>query len=128
MLLKLKFTHKLISLCPAGLTETPPESPDIDTAGYCLTLPGKKLYLTPLLAQKKFRKKGNKDGAVRAFYLLQEEGLGKVLEVAGSKGACVSIFTFHQQYQQYSQTITYCLYTPILTVSITISCAYHFFG
>ena len=55
------------------------------TAGYCLTLPGKKLYLTPLLAMKKFRKKGNKDGALKAFYQLEEEGLGKVLEVAGTK-------------------------------------------
>lgn len=58
---------------------------DGNTAGYCLSLPGKTLYLTPLLAMK-FRKRGNKDGAIRAFYRLEEEGLGKVLEVAGSKG------------------------------------------
>ncbi len=30
-------------------------------------LPGKTLYLTHLLALKKFRKRGNKDGALRAF-------------------------------------------------------------
>ena len=66
--------------------ETSPAAQDGDTAAYCLTLPGRTLYLTPLLAQKKFRKKGNKDGAVRAFYQLQEEGLGKVLEVGGNKG------------------------------------------
>ena len=36
------------------------------------------LYLTPLLALKKFRKKGNKDGAIRAFYRLEEEGLGRI--------------------------------------------------
>ena len=58
----------------------------METAGFYLTLPGKTLYLTPLLAQKKFRKKENKDGAVRALYQLQEEGLGKVLELAGTKG------------------------------------------
>ena len=61
-------------------------SQEDERAGFCLTLPGKILYLSPLLALKKFRKKGNKDGAVRAFYRLQEEGLGRVLEVAGTKG------------------------------------------
>ena len=61
------------------------------TAAYCLSLPGKTLFLTHLLSLKKFRKKGNKDGALRAFYKLEEEGLGRVLEVAGSKGSlCVS--------------------------------------
>jgi len=39
-------------------------SKEVETAGFCLTLPGRTLYLTPLLALKKFRKKGNKDGAV----------------------------------------------------------------
>ena len=63
-----------------------PTSQGDETAGFCLCLPGKTLYLTPLLALKKFRKKGNKDGAVRAFYQLQEEGLGKVLELTGTKG------------------------------------------
>ena len=61
-------------------------SQEDETAGFCLTLPGRILYLTPLLALKKFRKKGNKDGAVRAFYRLQEEGLGNVQEVMGTKG------------------------------------------
>ena len=57
------------------------------TAGFCLTIPGKKLFLAPLLAMKKFRKRGNKEGAVSAFYQLEEEGLGIVIEVAGAKGA-----------------------------------------
>ena len=59
---------------------------DGSTAAFCLSLPGKTLYLSHLLALKKFRKRGNKDGALRAFYKLEEEGLGKVLEVAGVKG------------------------------------------
>ena len=50
------------------------------TIGYCLTLPGKILYLTPLLAAKKFR---SREGAVRAFYRI-EEGLGKVSIVGGT--------------------------------------------
>lgn len=56
------------------------------TASYCLTLPGKVLYLTPLLSAKKFRNRGNKDGAVRAFMKLEEEGLGKTYVIGGSKG------------------------------------------
>ena len=62
---------------------------DNATAAYCLHLPGKVLYLSPLLAQKKFRKRGNKDGALRAFYQLETEGLGKVLEVGCGKGTSV---------------------------------------
>ena len=61
-------------------------SEDDAIAGYCLALPGETLYLTPLLAAKKFRNRGNKDGAVRAFLQLEEEGLGKTLVIGGSKG------------------------------------------
>ena len=35
---------------------------------------------------KKFRKRGNKDGAITGFYPLEEEGLGKMMELAGHKG------------------------------------------
>lgn len=45
---------------------------DGNTAGYCLSLPGKTLYLTPLLPMKKFCKRGHKNGAIRAFYRLGE--------------------------------------------------------
>lgn len=61
-------------------------SEDDATAAYCLTLPGETLYLTPLLAAKKFRNRGNKDGAVRAFAQLEDEGLGKTVMIEGSKG------------------------------------------
>jgi len=57
------------------------------TALFCLMLPGRKLHLKPLLAMKKFRNRGNKNGAVKAFYYLEAEGLGKVLELGGSKGS-----------------------------------------
>jgi len=75
-----------INLSSVGFDEGTTASKEDETAGFCLTLPGRTLYLTPLLALKKFRKKGNKDGAVRAFYQLMEEGLGNVLEIAGTKG------------------------------------------
>ena len=42
---------------------------------------------------KKFRKKGNKEGAIAAFYKLEEAGLGKVVEVQCSKGtSTVSLY------------------------------------
>ncbi len=76
----------------ADFAEAKPSTREDETTALCITLPGKTLYLTPLLAMKKFRKKGKKEGAIRAFYRLQEEGLGRVLEVAGSKGtSAVSI-------------------------------------
>lgn len=59
---------------------------DEKIAAYCLLLPGKKLFLTPLLAAKKFRNRGNKDGAVRAFELLEEQGLGQTFVVGATKG------------------------------------------
>ena len=43
--------------------------------------------------KKKFRKKGNEDGSVRSFFRLQDEGLGKVNELTGSKGAASVIKT-----------------------------------
>ena len=43
------------------LTEEAKDVEESATAAFCLCLPGKKLYLTHLLALKKFRKRGNKD-------------------------------------------------------------------
>jgi len=45
---------------------------------------------------KKFRNKGNKDGAVLAFEQLEQEGSGKMVAVEGSKGVTsVSKYCFH---------------------------------
>ena len=57
---------------------------DKANAAYWLTLPGKKLYLQPLLGQKKFRHRDNKRGAVKAIYLLEKEELGKVMFCCGT--------------------------------------------
>ena len=52
-------------------------------------------FLSHLLTLKKFRKRGNKDGALQAFFKLEEDGLGKVVQVGGGKGAQgVSSFFF----------------------------------
>ena len=61
---------------------------DKANAAYCLTLPGKKLYLQPLLGQKKFRHRDNKRGTVKAIYLLEKEELGKVI-LRSSKSSVV---------------------------------------
>ena len=82
--------NKLLLFIGDGMTEN--LSDDDATAAFCLHLPGKILYLSPLLAQKKFRKRGNKDGAIRAFYQLETEGLGKVMEVGCTKGTSIVSF------------------------------------
>ena len=78
-------------------------APDKDdkTVAHCLTLPGKTLHLTPLLNQKKFRGYGNKEAAVRVFYKLEEEGLGKTLIIGPSRVNPVSIIV------QYEFAVTY---------------------
>lgn len=57
-----------------------PGMQDHSLAAYCLLLPGKTLHISALLAAKRFRDKGNKDGAVRAIKTLQDAGLGQVVE------------------------------------------------
>lgn len=73
------------------------EATDDDaTAALCLlhVLPGNALYLSLLPYLKKFRKKGDKGGAVRVFCQLEVEGLGTVLEVGGSKGTSTVSFVY----------------------------------
>lgn len=53
---------------------------------FCLTLPGIYLDLSVLLKDKKFRGRGNKEGALYAMRNLVKEGLGK-LEEKQSKGS-----------------------------------------
>ncbi len=80
----------LLTVNKLGVTLSEPgpsESSEETTAEYCLNLPGKTLYLTHLLALKKCRKRGNKDGALRAFQSLDKEILGKLVQVGSSKGS-----------------------------------------
>ena len=86
-------THLLSHLCLENLTDLNASEED-STCAFCLLLPGKILYLSPLLAMKKFRKRGNKEGAIGSFYKLESEGLGKVLEVRGARGTSTVSLTF----------------------------------
>ena len=50
----------------------------ISVEAFCLTLPGQELHLPSLLHAKKFRNRGNKDGALTAFRKLVEDDLGSL--------------------------------------------------
>jgi hypothetical protein len=59
----------------------------------CLTIPGKVLYLSALLSQRKFRKRGDKEGAIAGFRALEKANLGKVEATNPKRGtSVVSIF------------------------------------
>ena len=52
----------------------------------CFTLPGSELNLSALLKDKKFRGRGNKEGALQAMRILEEDERGK-LEEKQTKGS-----------------------------------------
>ena len=65
----------------------------INNAAYCLTLPGRSLDLSALLVAKKFRYRGNKEGAISALKLLERDDLGKLIPKTAHRGAStVSIY------------------------------------
>ena len=64
-----------------------PASKGGSVAAFCLLLPGKVLNLSTLLQAKKFRGKGNKEGAVAAFEELHKAGLGKLVSAGSRRGA-----------------------------------------
>ena len=47
------------------------------------------LHISALLAAKRFRDRGNKDGAVKAICVLQSAGLGEVCEAKPQRGTNV---------------------------------------
>lgn len=71
------------------LAATPGSAQAHANATFSLLLPGRVLYLNVLLAQKKFRDRGNKEGAVRGFEILSEENLGKVVKRKPPRGTNV---------------------------------------
>jgi len=61
----------------------------ISTGAFCLLLPGTTLVLSSLLAQKKFRNKGRKEGALAAMKALASEGLGKLIAKSAHRGTAM---------------------------------------
>ena len=70
--------------------------------GFCLTLPGKQLDLSVLLKEKKFRHKGNKEGALRAMRILEEDGLGRLDEKKLSNKSSVKVRTYIHVYKDHT--------------------------
>ena len=79
----------LMCTAPTPSTSTGHTSKDHAVAAYCLLLPGKVLHISALLAAKRFRDRGNKDGAVKAIRVLQSAGLGEVCEAKPQRGTNV---------------------------------------
>lgn len=65
--------------------QSEPVEPD-GAIAHVLRLPGKSLYLTPLLKAKKFRNFGYRQGAMSAFEELQKANLGTLEESGAGKG------------------------------------------
>ena len=54
------------------------DSNKMSNAAFTLLLPGRILDLSTLLSTKKYRNRGNKDGALAAMKKLESDGLGKI--------------------------------------------------
>ena len=64
------------------------KSPDHAIAAFSLLLPGEVLHLSAILVAKKLRPiNGNKESAVRGFRILEEAGLGRLVELNPQRGA-----------------------------------------
>ena len=82
-------THVILSVLENCTLESSVMDKDVPSVGssaasYCLKLPGKNLYLTPLLKAKRFRTFGYKTGA---FNELQVAKLGILEEIGAGKGS-----------------------------------------
>ena len=62
---------------------------------YCLLLPGQRLALSALLAAKKFRGRGNKEGALGAFRQLENDKMGWLETQDSHRGAPAVSFIVH---------------------------------
>ena len=74
-------------------------------AAFTLLLPAReKAEFVSIVGPKKIRKLGNKDGVIRCFFMLEEDGLGKVLQLTGTKGVGVvryPLYAFPNIYYTY---------------------------
>ena len=66
--------------------ETTTKSLVHSNAAYSLLLPGQVLNLTTLNTMRKFRDRGNKAGATAAWKVLEEKGLGKLIQSKARRG------------------------------------------
>lgn len=66
-----------------------------NNASFSLLLPGKVLYFNALNELRKFRGRGNKEGAKRAWQYLQEAGLGTFKTQKAARGTAQVILLIH---------------------------------
>ena len=76
----------------------------ISATAHFLQLPGKKLFLMPLLKAKKYHNYGNKQGALDAWEELEQSGLGKLERTDTSK--LHGMACYKQIYTYFSHNLT----------------------
>ena len=71
---------------PAQPSTADKESSVLASARLSLTLPGQILNMSVLCTQKKFRYTGNKAGALKGWQMLEESGIGSIVEMKAARG------------------------------------------
>lgn len=87
-------------MCAAQLKGSGKTDEAFSNAAFSLLIPGKVLNLSALNTQKKFRDRGNKQGAKKGWQLLEESGLGKLQASKALRGTdmvCLE-YLYLQQY------------------------------
>ena len=100
------------------------------TASFCLSkLQGKRLDLGSLLASKKFRGRGDKEGALVAFRELEKAGMGRLITSGATSGAssvCMHtstiIYTFLHKlsYSCFFFSVAFTIYKIVLIMTFNI--------
>ena len=92
-----------------------------NTAQYTILLPGKALHLSALNTARKFRNKGNKEGGLQAFQLLEKEGLGKIesYTIPGQKTKVQMSYSTYVMSLDLAIHTFVCIYTYVIHSYIT---------
>ena len=88
-----------------------------------LLTPGRVLHLSALLILKRYREKGNKAGAVKGYQLLEQEGLGKLIEMkpqCGTSVVCPYLLTYNTQCVLESYACMVSVFLVVCTKACTI--------
>jgi len=84
---------------------------------------GRVLHLSALLILKRYREKGNKAGAVKGYQLLEQEGLGKLIEMKPQRGTsvvCPYLLTYNTQCVLESYVCVVSVFLVVCTKACTI--------
>jgi len=86
---------------------------------------GRVLHLSALLIlyYKRYREKGNKAGAIKGYQLLEQEGLGKLIEMKPQRGTsvvCPYLLTYNTQCVLESYACMVSVFLVVCTKACTI--------